>query len=207
MFNVETREVRPVPCSRLACWVCAGYLAWKRSLAMAWARPQRRFELTLVGDDFQTARARVKRFRHAVVSNGYAWEHSWMIEPNPAGTGHHLHGYQHGDFVPQATLSDIADGEGMGMRVYIKALAGSKATGYGLKALTYGLKGITRGESHRLHLDANGDRLSHHSRGFYGVPVREAERLALAEHREGGASSWVIATVAELDRAFAREPS
>lgn len=203
LVNLDTAEVKPVPCSRLKCPACASYLAWRRSLAMAWARPQRRFELTQVGDDWGTVRARVKRFRHSMEKRGYPWEHSWMVEPNPAGTGHHVHGYQKGNYVPQAVISEVAAREGMGRVTYVKAMAGSRATGYGLKALTYGLKGASREESHGLHLEVNGGRLSHHSRGFYGAPVREAEARAV-EERRGGDTSWVIATVAQLDEAFPR---
>lgn len=171
---------------------------------MAWARPERRFELTQVGNDWHTVRARLKRLRYDIVAEGYRdHEWAWMVEPNPRGTGHHVHGYQKGPYIPQARLSDLAARRGMGFRVYIKAMAGQRATGYGLKALTYGLKGASREESHGLHLALNGGRLSHHSRGFYGVPVREAEARAV-EQRRGGDASWVIATVAQLEEAFPR---
>jgi hypothetical protein len=206
LFNLDTGEVKPVPCGRLACPPCARYLAWRRSMAMAYARPERRFELTQVGDDWQTVRARVKDFRYRIVEAGYVWDHSWMGEPNPRGTGHHVHGYQRGSYVPQDTISQVADRCGMGRVTYVKAMRGQQATGYGLKALTYGLKGATRAESHALHLELNGGRLSHHSRNFYGMPVREAERQAVASRREGPAS-WVVTTVAELDRSLPRRRS
>lgn len=204
LYNLQTGQVKPVPCARLRCPPCASYLAWRRALAMAWARPERRFELTQIGDEWDTVRARVKRFRHRIEERGYTWEHAWMVEPNPRGTGHHLHGYQSGSYVPQAVVSEVADREGMGFRTWIQALGDKSATSYGLKALTYGLKGMSRAESHEEHLALNGRRLCHHSRGFYGVPVREAERKAV-EHRRSGPPEWVVTTVGELDRVMPRK--
>lgn len=207
LVNRDTGQIRMVGCGRLKCWVCAAYLAWRRGLAISWAKPERRFDLTLVGEDWNTVRARMKRLRFDIADSGFAVEWSWSVEANPRGTGHHVHGHQHGDFIPQAQLSDMAVRRGMGEVVYIKAAERyGSAKGYGLKALTYGMKGATREESHGVHLDLNGGRLSHHSRGFFGVPVREAERLAVESRRGGEPSPWLLATVAELHAAFGKAP-
>lgn len=207
LVNRDTGQVRPVGCGRLSCWVCASYLAWRRGLAIAWARPERRFDLTLVGEDWTTVRGRMKRLRFDIADAGYEVEWSWSVEPNPKGTGHHIHGHQKGGYIPQAELSKMAVRQGMGEVVYIKATERyGSSKGYGMKALTYGIKGASREDSHGLHLDLNGGRLTHHSRGFYGAPVREAERMAVESRRGGEPSPWLIATVAELHAAFGKAP-
>jgi hypothetical protein len=202
LLNLETKEVRPVPCKRLKCPPCLRRAAWRRSLAISYVRPERFVTLTLVGDDWQTVRARVKRFRHDVVSSLGDLEWCWTVERNPRGTGHHVHAYQRGSFLAQRELSKMAGRRGMGRRVDIRRWEGSGGTSYALKE-AYALKGS--GDAER-YLSMNGGRLTHQSRGFFPGPVKEVERQAVAAHLGPDSDRWVVVSLRELHEAHGVAP-
>lgn len=195
--NSETGEVFPWRCGRNSCAYCVQGNARRRAKAIALANPSRALLLTQVGDEWQTIRQRLKRLRFEVTKR-LEREFEWVyhVEPNPAGTGHHVHAWQRGDFIPQADLAEIADSVGMGRVVFINKIRSARTSAnYGLKGLGYGLKGTAAAESRSAYLVANGRRLTHQSRGFFvdsegnRVGVRDAERLA----RGGGESgTWVL---------------
>jgi hypothetical protein len=120
LYCVETAEVKRVPCRRLTCAVCLRKAAWRRSLAIKHSRPERYITLTLAGDDWQTVRGRVKRFRYDIVRELGQVEWVWNVERNPKGTGHHVQAWQRGDFLSQAELSRMATRQGFGKRVWIE---------------------------------------------------------------------------------------
>jgi hypothetical protein len=139
---------------------------------------------------------KVLRYRLAREVGQVEWV--WHVEPNPAGTGHHVHAWEHGAFVPQARLSDLAASVGMGPFARISKIRSSLGAGrYGLKGLTYGLKGVQAEDEGVSYLRANGSRLTHQSRGFFRGPsgarlsVKAADRAARTSDAEGG-SRWAL---------------
>lgn len=200
MVSQSTGAAFPARCGRLGCWYCCRVNAKKRSLAIAYARPEREITFTLVGDDWQQVRDRMKNARALCRSEVGAFEWVWSVEKNPGGTGHHVHGWQWGAFVPQRFLSGVARKLGMGEVVHVSRLRSvGAASRYGLKGLTYGLKGVLAEKESAGYLDLNGARLTHQSRSFFRgadgckLPVREAERLAVEVANKGGdPGPWVL---------------
>lgn len=201
LYCVETGEVRPVPCRRLACPVCLRKAAWRRSLAIKYSRPERYLTFTLAGDDWQTARGRVKRLRYDLVQELGEVEWVWNVERNPKGTGHHVQAWQRGDFLPQARLSEMAQRRGFGMRAWIERWTPGGES-YALKE-AYAVKDATGAE---YFLGMNGGRLTHQTRGYFGAPVRDAERAAVRAELGEEAQTWLVATVAELHASFGKAP-
>ena len=179
--------------------------------AIALVQPERRFDLTLVGDDWQTVRGRMKDLTRRVRERSRSWNVEWHVEPNPKGTGHHIHGTQWGEFVPFTTLRECAIRVGMGSRVRIERVTDAdRASAYGLKhaAAAYSLK-LARGQEESLlqYLDLNGGRMVHTSRGFWrdataGLPLRGVrDAVALAMTREFGESDdWVLVNETEVGK-------
>ena len=204
--NVDTGEVHPARCKSNKCGYCLRLNALRRAAAIAYARPTRAFLLTLVGEDWQTIRVRMKRLRENLLRVGVdVGEWCWHVEPNPEGTGHHVHGWQHGPSkLPQAVLSDCAARAGMGGVVFVNKIKAEMGAGkYGLKgvlAAGYGLKGV-EDEASR-YMAENGGRLSHATRGFFRddegrpIAVRQAERRAFGE----GTGTWRL--LAKWDRDY-----
>jgi hypothetical protein len=202
LISESTGAAYPLRCRRLSCPVCCLINARRRSLAIAYARPERALLLTKVGDDWQTGRERLKRFRYDVAkSTGKPFEWLWHIEPNPEGTGHHAHAWQHGSFVDQAEVSRLAVKNGMGEVAMINRIRSAVgASQYGLKGLGYGLKSIEQ-ESAAEYLRANGRRLTHQSRGYFrsetgeSIGARASEELALGASRTRDPGPWTVTTL------------
>jgi hypothetical protein len=130
----------------------------------------------------------MKDLRYDLRAAGLEVDWCWHVEPNPAGTGHHVHGWQRGDFLPQGILSEMADGCGMGRVCDVRKWRpkGGPAVSYGLKlaGIGYGLK-MAEGERQlEEYLRVNGGRMVHSSRGFW-VDV-EGKRCSLRDARQ----SW-----------------
>lgn len=187
-LNDLTAAMLPARCRRNACQYCLHGNARQRARAIAYSKPERAILLTQAGDDWQTVRPRMYRLKYeAQKALGNPFEWVYHVEPNPKGTGHHVHAWQKGAFIPQALLSDVADSVGFGPFARInKIRAVGNAASYGLKGLGYGLKGALAVETSAAYLQANGRRLTHQSRGFFvdseGNPsaVRHSERAAAA---------------------------
>jgi hypothetical protein len=190
-----------VPCKRLTCPVCLRVAAWRRSLAIKHSRPERFLTLTLVGDDWQTVRKRVKAYRWAVAQEVGEVEWVWNVERNPKGTGHHVQAWQRGQFLEQRELSRLAQRFGMGKRVDIRRWE-SGGERYALKE-AYAVKQTDQAER---FLSMNGGRLTHQTRGYFGKPVREAEKEAVRRERGEDSQTWVVATLRELHEAFGKAP-
>jgi hypothetical protein len=200
--SLSTGSVVPARCGRLSCPGCCLLNARTRSLAISFARPERAVLLTDVGNEFAQIRARVNRLRYDITKQlGAKFEMVYSIEPNPSGDGrHHLHGWQHGDFVPQAALSKMAARRGMGEFARISRVRSTVGAGrYGLKGLGYGLKGTQQvGDAQREYLALNGKRLTHQTRGFFrdaegaSIPTREAEAQARAAAGQKDVGPWQL---------------
>jgi hypothetical protein len=196
-LNAETGQIVPARCSRNGCSYCLRANARRRARAIAWASPDRAILLTLVGDNFAQIRERMKvlRYRLALEVEDVRW--LWHVEPNPQDTGHHVHAWQRGSYVPQRLLSERARSVGMGSFARVNQIRSRKgAAAYGLKGLGYGLKNVTGSDDEGMtYLRENGYRLTHQSRGFFQsasgatMGVRDAEKVATATE---GAGSWVL---------------
>lgn len=192
--NRVTGQVVPARCARNACAYCVQGNARRRARAIAFARPERALLLTQVGDDWQLVRGRMKRLKYEVEDRiGKSFEWVFHVEPNPAGTGHHVHAWERGAWIPQRILSAAAETVGMGGFARINKIKSvSDAASYGLKGLGYGLKGVHATESRAAYLVANGRRLTHQSRGFFidsegeRCGVRDAEKAASNSGKEPG---------------------
>lgn len=190
----------PARCGRLGCWYCCRVNAKKRSLAIAYARPEREITFTQVGDDWQQVRDRMKQAAHKIRKEVKTLEWVWHVERNPKNTGHHVHAWQRGSYVPQRLLSEIAVNQGMGQVVHVSRLRSvGAASRYGLKGITYGLKGLEAEDEGEKYLGLNGRRLTHQSRGYFASPdgdrlaVREAEKAAVASANPGeDIGPWVL---------------
>jgi hypothetical protein len=118
-----------------------------------------------------------------------------MVEHNPRGTGHHVHCWQRGSYVPQVALSRMATTEGMGPVVDIRAWRQSEvpSTAYGLKAITYSFKEADGQVSAPRFLEMNGQRLSHQSRGWWTAGgARDQEREAVRDLLGSAADDWTV---------------
>lgn len=149
--------------------------------------------LTLVGDTAELRRARMFRLAYDLrreLGGPSTWQWCWHVEPNPRGTGHHVHAVQWGAFVSQRRLSELADKNGLGFRVDIRRVRSVQDSAmYGVKlaalaSAAYSVKGA--GEDLETFLHANGGRMAHASRGFWrdgrsggALPgIRVAKRVA-----------------------------
>jgi hypothetical protein len=197
--NTVTGEMIPARCGRNSCAYCVQGNARRRAKAIAFAAPERAILLTQVGEDWQLVRARMFRLKYEL-QKALEKEFQWVyhVEPNPKGTGHHVHAWERGAFIPQRLLSATADHVGMGGFARINKIRSVRdAANYGLKGLGYGMKGVEAAESRSEYLLANGRRLTHQSRGFFvdsdgqKASVRDVERLATASGRSE-VGSWVL---------------
>ena len=212
MFNPVTGQVAPARCKANSCPHCGAVNAMLVGGAIALAKPERFITLTQVGDDWQTRRNRLKALRHDIINAVGECDWAWHVEPNPAGTGHHVHAFQRGDFIPQAELSRLATRRGMGRVVDIRKfeLPADQGANYGVKmaGVTYGLKATEQEATMKAYLDANGGRLVHSSRGFWqvdGEPVGQREAMKAWASRSASVSigRWELIRAEHLGRAMA----
>jgi hypothetical protein len=196
-----TGEIKPVSCWRLACPSCLPRCAFVRSIAISDAAPERFCTFTRVGDTWEAVRSRMRHLASELRGHGRTFEWVWTVEHNPKGTGHHVHAWQRGGYLPQRELARLADTCGMGKVTDIRSWStpDADAVGYGLKeAIGYGLKETRADDQGSAFLFANGGRLTHQSRGFFLGGVKSCERAAL-DRRADGLGSWEIVTKSALE--------
>lgn len=203
--NLDTGEIRAARCRANFCPFCGPVNAGLVGGAITLAGVERMGTLTQVGDDWQTVRARVKRLAYDLRHDtGRALDWAWHVEPNPRGTGHHVHFFQRGDFLPQQELSRRADQRGMGRVADIRRWETKGRSGYGLKlaGIGYGLKLAEAESTMGTYLRANGGRLVHSTRGFWrdndGQAVGQREAMVSWAKRAGSDDDgqWQLVRVA-----------
>lgn len=171
-------ELVEARCRRLFCPYCGPVEALKLAAACAISEPERALTLTQVGDTWRERRERMKHLRDDLASAVGPFEWAWSVEPNPRGTGYHVHALQWGSYTPQRLLSERAVARGMGRVTWVNALDRRSASSIYLVKLAadaYGMKAATRAGEFERYLDVNGGRLMHTSRQFWrdgGVPLR-----------------------------------
>jgi hypothetical protein len=185
MVSQSTGQTFPARCGAHFCGYCGPINARLVGLAIGLASPERAIRFSLVGESWQVRRHRMKMLTRSLRRDGFTVEVGWHVEPNPKGTGHHAHAWQHGDYIPQDHLQERCQSVGMGIP-YIEKMkqdvGEGKSVGYGLKGVTYGLKSMQEsGESMAVYLEANGHRLVHATRNFWRDG---AERITLGEARK-----------------------
>ena len=218
LVHTVSGEVVPARCKTNSCGYCGPVNARLVAGAIALARPERFVTFTLVGSSWQEVRGRMFRLRYWLRSSGLDVSWCWHVEPNPEGTGHHVHAYQRGGFLPQRELSRGARRVGMGSVVWVERLSEPDPVklGYGLKlaGIEYGLKLAEAEASLASYLGCNGRRLVHTSRGFFEVEGRKVgQREAmqawarLVGRRDGlgdPEGTWQLVKVEQLESALMR---
>jgi hypothetical protein len=187
-------------CKAYICPVCGPAKAktWVGAAAL-YGRPERFLRLSLIPEEFQRARGQVKNLGDRIRRAGYRNEWLWVIEPNPKGTGYHLHALQHGDFIPQATLQDMCGGRIPDIRKVLGG--GGSVSAYAMKGFGvggYAMKGFGGSfDKFKNHLELNGGRPCHYSRGFFRdasggkMKATDARKSFLEALDDGEERRWV----------------
>lgn len=197
----------PLPCQRNRCETCGPRKGLATAIAAGMADPRQFITLTQVGSYSKQVRARLSDWRYRLAQAGYRGEFWGVVEPNPKGTGHHVHLWRRGGFVPQALISSTAKRCGMGRISWVEAYQGGiKGILYGTKTMTaggaYGLKTAMELEGLDPFLELHGGRYGIWSRDFFGKPYREAVTDALRHpDREGhDPGPWRVRNLADMYR-------
>lgn len=200
--NLDTGETFAARCEANTCVYCLPRNVSARADAISYATPERFIRYSLVGDDWQTIRKRYKVLSDRIRSRGYTSESCYFVEPYESGAGNHIHAFQHGDYIPQHELVELATSVGFAPNTDIRRWQtyGSRSTRYTMKNATgYGMKTLRAAtEAAETYLALNGQRLHHHTRGFFRHPdgrhignVKEAVKAARRASRTS-VGEWVI---------------
>lgn len=191
LVSLSSGQMVHVGCQRHACLVCGPKNTRRLSQAVSYrlSVPGRaRFcTLTNAPEDWQSRRQKVRNLRRYLRSRGYSWEMFWSCERGTQTGMLHVHGIQHGDYVPQAVLQEV-----WGQIVDIRAVRSSKVSGYVLKDAARVAGYTLKGDSNAERLALNGGRPAHWSRGFFGKRLDEV----YAEMQTGDAGPWEVSTLA-----------
>lgn len=167
----------PAGCSTWACEWCGPAKARRKTAIVEWARPTRFVTLTQAPDDWQRLRQKVRKLRLRLSADGHKVEWAWVVERGTKTGMIHVHALQHGSYIPQRYLQDR-----WGARVDIRRISDTAgAARYTTKHATRRVVGYTMkhtGDDLRRHLDLNGGRGVHLSRGYlHGMRSDEVWRL------------------------------
>lgn len=196
LVSLDSGQVVPAACRANLCGYCGPYNARLIGGAITLATPERFGTLTQVGNDWQTVRARMKRVAYDLRAAVPDWSWCWHVEPNPRRTGHHVHFWQRGGYVPQRLLSAVADRRGCGGVADVRAwkMPSHAGTNYGVKmaGVAYGMKMADASASQVAYLAANGGRLVHASRGWWRDNIGKAcgQREGMAAWAAESGDSW-----------------
>lgn len=186
----------PASCDAYRCTVCGPRKAMTSAALAAWsirhADRARFVTLTLAPEDWQQRRQKMRDLRRLLQRRGYEWECAWSTEKGSRTGMVHVHGLQHGSYVPGAVLNQV-----WGARTNIKAVETGGVARYvtkdALRVAGYTVKGSTAeaGEGYQDYLDFNGGRPMHWSRGFlHGLDKRAALGEMKAELSQGEVRTW-----------------
>jgi len=164
----------PAGCRAYRCPVCGSAKVRERVKLMAsgarLAWPVRMVRLSLVKPEWQHCRAQLRDWVRRV-RKAYQWEWAWSIEPNPKGTGFHLHALQWGEFVPKKRLEQLWGGRFINIKLVRKTGKENYITKC-YQIAKYSTK------VNLEHLELNGGRCVHMSRGYlHGMTSREALKV------------------------------
>ena len=91
----DSGEILTWRCSRNSCPSCVITNARRIAGAIRLSEPTHAVALTQVGNDRDTIRERVARFSASMRRTLPEFRWVWAAEPNPRGTGTHIHGFAH----------------------------------------------------------------------------------------------------------------
>lgn len=200
LASLSSGLVVPQSCGSYRCPVCGPRKARRLAMAATWAlaseqTSQGRFiTLTMPEDQWgmpwEQVRQKGRNFARYIRARGYAFEWFWTVERGSKNGALHLHALQHGDYVPQALAQEVWGGiahlEGIRHEDRVSKYVLKQAA----RVAGYAVKGAAAGdESYEDHLDLNGGRVAHWSRGFFhGRKLDEAFAVASTGGDEG---PWV----------------
>lgn len=191
LVSLASGQMVNVGCRANFCPVCGPKNTRRQAQAVTQrisveARP-RFCTLTNAPEDWQTRRQKVRDLRRLLARRGYRWEMFWSCERGSKTGMLHVHGIQHGDYVPQAELQTV-----WGQIVDIRGVRSSKISEYVLKDAAR-VSGYTlKGDSHSERLSLNGGRPAHWTRGFFGTGLHEF----YATMTTGDPGPWEVSTLA-----------
>jgi len=186
--NQEGVEIRvPANCDSYRCAICGPWKVRQKVRLMVWALARetwiRHWTFTLCPTEWQHCRNQIKDFLFRLREHGKI-EGAWAKEQNPKLTGYHIHMMTHGVFLDHWRVQEMWGGR----HCWVSPLS-TKDVGYVAKM--YRLCGyMTKETNMHRHLDLNGGRAVHFTRGFLrGWTSREVQRYLsknLAWHVEIG---------------------
>jgi hypothetical protein len=179
-------ELIPDRCTCLDCPVCAPIEARRVGRAIALARPERLVGLTLVGLDWEDIHQRFKKFMRVLGILVEPGKWAWGVQPNPLGTGNHIHAYQYGPAFEPWDLAEAAAQAGMGREVDITDIDNLEGVrDYLVRDVRDSDKRASDlSDQAQEYLRLNGGRLVHSSRGFFrdlagnSLTLAEAKRIS-----------------------------
>jgi hypothetical protein len=167
--DVTTGEVAwTATCGSARCYRCSrivsarSFALARRALAEMNPRYVRFITLTLAPEQWQDVRKRMKDLVQFLRSRGIAVKWLWVVEEGSENGMKHIHCVQWGDFIPWQELLGW-----WGARVQIEAA--DAAVGYlGKNIIRYLGKGLDGDrDAIESHMNLNGGRAAHWSRGFF----------------------------------------
>lgn len=200
---VERSDMRfPASCDAYRCPTCGPRKAEQAAAIMTWSIREaarlgtrcRFVTLTNAPADWQRRRKKVRVMREwARRELGVEWEFGWATEVGKdVRTLPHVHGIEHGaEKIEQAALQERWGGI-IDIRLVRTPAVGVYAVKDALRVAGYTVKGATGDQAALVaHLDLNGGRAAHWSRGFlHGLTKREALAQARAELADGEVLTW-----------------
>ena len=191
--NPYTGEWEPARCNNNGCPACGIINARRTAGAIALASPTYVFTLTGVEGQYEVIKKSMATFfvvlRRSVPSVAYVW----TAEPNPSGTGAHVHAYLHtgstNAAIRHSAIAHAREKAGFEWRFDLAVAPSPMTATYA----GYLMKNLTVPDSRQEFLDLNGPasshKLVHASRGDYGfwrdgsggaqLTKKQAEAIAL----------------------------
>lgn len=171
--------------------MCGPRNAKRRTAVLAWAKPERFATLTDAPDDWQSLRQKMRTLALNIRKQGYVCQWAWTVEVGSKTGMRHVHALQHGQFIPQRKLQDL-----WGHIVHIERITSPRGAAlYSMKEARRVAGYATKNTRQHLltHLDNNGGRVAHMSRGYlHGLRTREVEKLLWPNQHE---LTWVLELV------------
>lgn len=199
LVSESSGVIVPTSCRSYQCPFCGPRKARRLAMAATWALEPEQVErgrfitLTLPPDrwaiEWKELRQKVRDFKRYMKRRGYEFEWFWTVERGSENGALHLHALAHGDYLPQALVQEVWGGiaylEGIRQQDRVSKYVMKQAA----HVAGYSLKEASKG-TYEHHLDLNGSRVAHWSRGFFHG--RKLDQ-AFAEASTGGDEGpWVL---------------
>lgn len=180
-------------CGAWVCPVCGPRKARRYAEAIAAAHPTTFGRLSLMPESWEETRSQVRDLRRRLSNRYGSVEWAWVRHRNPQLTGYHVHFVGRLPWIPQRELQGMTGGRIPWIQKAKQEL-GSADYLLGVRerhgASGYLLKRAARPEFWLDHLELNGGRGVHWSRGFFGEDkVEDVLHAVRASHRSG---NWYV---------------